>query len=106
MGSDADLVVWDPEREQRLSVETLHMRVDYSPYEGRVVRGGPAVVMSRGEVIVDHGEWKGRPGRGQFLKRAHGTRTTREAGARRPSAEQRLPRAARHAAALSHERLK
>ena len=73
VGSDADLVVWDPEREQRLSVETLHMRVDYSPYEGRVVRGGPAVVMSRGEVIVDHGEWKGRPGRGQFLKRAHGS---------------------------------
>ena len=73
VGSDADLVVWDPEREQRLSVETLHMRVDYSPYEGRVVRGGPRTVMSRGEVIVDHGEWKGRPGRGQFLKRAQST---------------------------------
>jgi dihydropyrimidinase len=73
VGSDADLVVWDPERETRLSVETLHMRVDYSPYEGRVVRGGPAVVMSRGEVIVDRGEWKGRAGRGRFLKRAHGT---------------------------------
>jgi dihydropyrimidinase len=71
VGSDADLVVWDPEREARLSVETLHMRVDYSPYEGRIVRGGPLVVMSRGEVLVDHGEWKGRPGRGQFLKRQH-----------------------------------
>ena len=64
VGADADLVIWDPERETRLSVETLHMRVDYSPYEGRVVRGGPVVVMSRGEVIVDHGEWKGRPGPG------------------------------------------
>jgi dihydropyrimidinase len=73
VGSDADLVIWDPERETRLSADTLHMRVDYSPYEGQVVRGGPVVVMSRGEVIVDHGEWKGRPGRGQFLKRAHGT---------------------------------
>jgi dihydropyrimidinase len=72
VGSDADLVIWDPERETRLSVDTLHMRVDYSPYEGRVVRGGPVVVMSRGEVIVDRGEWKGRPGRGQFLKRSHG----------------------------------
>jgi dihydropyrimidinase len=72
VGSDADLVIWDPERETRLSADTLHMRVDYSPYEGRVVRGGPLVVMSRGEVIVDRGEWKGRPGRGQFLKRAHG----------------------------------
>jgi dihydropyrimidinase len=71
VGSDADLVVWDPEREARLSAETLHMRVDYSPYEGRIVRGGPLVVMSRGEVLVDHGEWKGRAGRGQFLKRQH-----------------------------------
>jgi len=69
VGSDADLVLWDPERETRLAAETLHMRVDYSPYEGRTVRGGPVVVMSRGEVIVDRGEWKGRPGRGQFLKR-------------------------------------
>ncbi len=72
VGSDADLVIWDPERETRLSVETLHMRVDYSPYEGRVVHGGPSVVMSRGEVLVDRGEWKGRAGRGQFLKRSHG----------------------------------
>jgi dihydropyrimidinase len=71
VGSDADLVVWDPEREAHFSAETLHMRVDYSPYEGRVVRGGPAVVLSRGEVLVDHGEWKGRPGRGRFLKRQH-----------------------------------
>jgi dihydropyrimidinase len=73
VGSDADLVVWDPARETRLSVETLHMRVDHSPYEGRVVRGGPVVVMSRGDVLVDRGGWKGRPGRGQFLRRAHGT---------------------------------
>jgi dihydropyrimidinase len=71
VGSDADLVLWDPERETRLSVDTLHMRVDYNPYEGRVVRGGPVAVMSRGEVIVDRGEWKGRPGRGQFVKRQH-----------------------------------
>jgi dihydropyrimidinase len=71
VGADADLVIWDPERETRLSAETLHMRVDYSPYEGRAVHGGPVVVMSRGEVIVDHGEWKGRGGRGQFLKRRH-----------------------------------
>jgi dihydropyrimidinase len=70
VGSDADLVVWDPERETRLSAETLHMRVDYNPWEGRVVRGGPVVVLSRGEVVVERGEWKGRPGRGQFLKRA------------------------------------
>ena len=49
------------------------MRVDYSPYEGRVVRGGPVAVLSRGELIVERGEWKGRPGRGEFLKRQPGT---------------------------------
>jgi dihydropyrimidinase len=69
VGSDADLVLWDPEQETRLAAETLHMRVDYNPYEGRVVRGGPAVVVSRGELIVEHGQWHGRAGRGQFLKR-------------------------------------
>ncbi|MDO8837003.1 MAG: dihydropyrimidinase [Vicinamibacterales bacterium] len=69
VGSDGDLVLWDPEREVTLSAATLHMRVDYSPYEGRVVRGAPAAVLSRGEVIVDHGVFTGRAGRGQFLKR-------------------------------------
>ncbi len=69
VGSDADLVLWDPDRETRLAAASLHMRVDYSPYEGRLVRGGPEVVISRGEVIVDRGVWKGRPGRGRFLRR-------------------------------------
>jgi dihydropyrimidinase len=69
VGSDADLVLWDPQRELRLSAGSLHMRVDYSPYEGRLVHGGPAAVVSRGEVVVERGEWKGRPGRGRFLKR-------------------------------------
>ena len=60
------------EREVTLSAKTLHMRVDYNPYEGKVVRGAPAVVLSRGEVIVDHGSFKGRPGRGAFVKRQPG----------------------------------
>jgi dihydropyrimidinase len=72
VGSDGDLVVFDPEKETILGAKTLHMRVDYNPYEGRAVKGGPAVVLSRGEVIVDHGQWKGRPGRGQFVKRQPG----------------------------------
>jgi dihydropyrimidinase len=72
VGSDGDLVVWDPDREVTLAAKTLHMRVDYNPYEGRVMKGAPAVVLSRGDVIVDHGEWKGRPGRGQFVKRQAG----------------------------------
>ena len=48
------------------------MRVDYNPYEGRVVKGGPSMVLSRGEVIVDHGTFKGAKGRGQFVKRQSG----------------------------------
>jgi dihydropyrimidinase len=72
VGSDADLVVWDPDRQVTLSVKTHHMRVDYNPYEGRVVTGAPAMVLSRGEVIVDHGEFKGHIGRGEFVKRVAG----------------------------------
>jgi dihydropyrimidinase len=72
VGSDGDMVLFDPEKETTLSAKALHMRVDYNPYEGRVVRGGPAMVLSRGEVVVDHGEFKGRPGRGQYVKRQPG----------------------------------
>jgi dihydropyrimidinase len=72
VGSDGDLVVWDPDKAVTLSAATHHMRVDYNPYEGRTVIGAPAVVLSRGEVIVDHGVFTGRPGRGQFIKRTPG----------------------------------
>jgi dihydropyrimidinase len=69
VGSDGDLVIWNPEKEVTLSAATLHMRVDYNPYEGRVVRGAPSTVLSRGEVIVDNGAWVGAKGRGRFVKR-------------------------------------
>ena len=69
IGADADLVVWDPEKRHTLSHETLHMRVDYSPFEGREVVGAPSVVMQRGRVIVRDGKFLGRPGLGQFLRR-------------------------------------
>jgi dihydropyrimidinase len=69
-GSDADLVVFNPERSMRLSTKTLHMRVDYSPYEGREVTGVSETVLSRGRVIVDNGAFTGRAGAGTFLKRA------------------------------------
>jgi dihydropyrimidinase len=69
VGSDADLVLLDPEREVTLSAATHHMRVDYNPYQGRVVKGAPVVVVSRGDVIVDHGAFKGAAGRGRFVKR-------------------------------------
>jgi len=72
VGSDGDLVLWDPEKEVTLSAKTHHMRVDYNPYEGKVVKGAPAMVVSRGEVIVDHGSFTGRAGRGAFVKREAG----------------------------------
>jgi dihydropyrimidinase len=69
VGSDADLVVFDPNREQTIGAATHHMRVDYSAYEGWTVKGVTEVVLSRGNVVVENGEWKGKAGDGRFLKR-------------------------------------
>ena len=69
-GADADLIVWDPEHEHVLSVETLHMRVDYSPFEGKRVKGFATHVFSRGDLIVEEGKFHGRAGRGRFVKRS------------------------------------
>ena len=69
-GSDADIVVWDPQASHVISAKTHHMRVDYSMFEGFTVKGNAKLVMSRGEVIVEDGQFHGRAGRGQFLKRA------------------------------------
>jgi dihydropyrimidinase len=69
VGSDADIVVFDPAREEVISAKTHHMRVDYSMFEGIRVTGVPRTVLSRGRVIVDRGQFTGRPGSGQFLKR-------------------------------------
>ncbi len=69
-GSDADIVIWDPEKEHLISAATHHMRVDYSMFEGFRVQGNVRTVLSRGEVIVDGGRFLGRAGRGRFLKRA------------------------------------
>jgi dihydropyrimidinase len=69
VGSDADIVVFDPERTQTISVSTHHMNVDYSAYEGRKLQGAVDTVLSRGRVVVEGGEFKGKAGDGQFLKR-------------------------------------
>src|SRR5207245_70483 len=69
-GSDADIVVWDPQASHVISAKTHQMRVDYSMFEGFTVKGNAKLVMSRGEVIVEDGQFHGRAGRGQFLKRA------------------------------------
>lgn len=70
VGSDADLVVYDPNAKRTISATTHHMDVDYSCYEGRVVQGRSDVVLSRGSVVVRNGEFTGRAGHGQFVKRA------------------------------------
>jgi dihydropyrimidinase len=69
-GSDADIVIFDPEKKVRLSAKTLHMKVDYNPYEGREVVGATDTVISRGRVVIDGGKFVGRAGSGSFLKRA------------------------------------
>jgi dihydropyrimidinase len=70
VGYDADIVVYDPDRRHTISAKTHHMDVDYSCYEGREVQGGSDIVMSRGKVIVQNGEWLGKAGDGRFVKRA------------------------------------
>jgi dihydropyrimidinase len=69
VGSDADIVIFDPDKEQTFSVKTQHMNCDYNAYEGKTVKGVVETVLSRGRVVVEHGEFKGKAGDGQFLKR-------------------------------------
>jgi dihydropyrimidinase len=69
VGSDADIVIFDPEAEQTISAATHHMNVDYSAYEGRRLKGAVQTVLSRGRVVVEGNEFKGRAGGGQFLRR-------------------------------------
>ncbi|MEX1006063.1 MAG: dihydropyrimidinase [Acidimicrobiia bacterium] len=69
VGSDADIIVWDPEAESTMTVDTNHMRVDYSAYEGREVAGKIELVMSRGRVLIDDDAYHGTPGDGEFLPR-------------------------------------
>jgi dihydropyrimidinase len=71
VGADADVVVWDPNKQLTLDHKNLHMNVDYSPYEGHVVPGSPTHVLSRGELVVQHDTWVAKRvhGRGQFIKR-------------------------------------
>jgi len=70
VGSDADLVVYDPNRRRTISAASHHMDVDYSCYEGRSVLGASDVVLSRGSVIVRDGAFTGRKGHGRFVPRA------------------------------------
>ncbi|MCL5027522.1 MAG: dihydropyrimidinase [Bacteroidetes bacterium] len=69
VGADADIVIWDPEKDYTISVKTHHMAVDYSMYEGKKVKGNIDTVFSRGEAIIRDDKFLGRAGRGNFIKR-------------------------------------
>ncbi len=69
VGADADLVLIDPEVEWTVTKALLHENVDYTPYEGMRVKGRPVATYSRGELVAENGEFLGRPGRGQYLRR-------------------------------------
>ncbi|RNF34351.1 dihydropyrimidinase [Paracoccus methylarcula] len=68
IGSDADIAIWDPQKQVTITNDMLHHNVDYTPYEGRQVTGWPEIVLSRGAVVIRDGECLGNPGRGQFLE--------------------------------------
>jgi dihydropyrimidinase len=70
VGSDADLVIFDPSRRVTISAATHHSKSDYSLYEGTEVTGAPDVVLLRGNVLVENDELVASPGIGQFVKRA------------------------------------
>jgi dihydropyrimidinase len=69
VGSDADIVIFDPKKEVTIRHRDMHSRSDYELYEGFQVAGWPVMTLSRGEVIVDNGKALGQAGRGQLLKR-------------------------------------
>jgi dihydropyrimidinase len=68
-GSDADIVVYDPQATTEISVETHHMNLDYSAYEGTKIEGKVSTVLSRGRVVIDAGQYLGEKGHGRFLRR-------------------------------------
>jgi dihydropyrimidinase len=69
VGSDADLIIWDPEKDFVLSEQSMHSNMDYCMYEGIKVRGAPEMVLSGGKVIVNNNQFIGQVGAGRFLKR-------------------------------------
>jgi dihydropyrimidinase len=72
VGSDADIVIWDPNKERMIQAAHRHMNTDYNVYEGLVVKGWPDKVFLRGRPIVDGDDWLGERGRGKFIYRKPG----------------------------------
>src|SRR4029079_3757290 len=70
VGSDADIVIFDPNKKMTLSAKTHHMKVDYNCYEGMEVQGVTETVLSRGKVVIEKGNYVGKAGDGKFIKRS------------------------------------
>ena len=66
-GADADIAIYDPTVRATVKPGFLHMATDYSPYEGIEIQGWPTTVISRGELVIDHGNFVGAPGHGKFI---------------------------------------
>jgi dihydropyrimidinase len=71
-GSDADIVIWEPNRKLTYGLAYAHHRTDYNLYEGWELTGFPEKVFLRGNLIVDGSQWYGKPGMGKYLKRDAG----------------------------------
>jgi dihydropyrimidinase len=71
-GSDADIAIWDPDKELRYGVNIAHHRTDYNLYEGWQLKGFPVMVFLRGQILVDGERWLGKPGMGRYLNRLEG----------------------------------
>jgi dihydropyrimidinase len=70
VGSDADIVIFDPEKRVTITAKDQHSRIDYNLYEGTEVVGSPETVLLRGNVLVDEGELVASPGIGRYVARA------------------------------------
>lgn len=70
VGSDADIVIFNPNKKMTISAQTHHMNVDYNPYEGRTVQGVTETVLSRGKVVIENEKYVGKAGDGKYLKRS------------------------------------
>ncbi len=71
-GADADIAIWNPEKQRRYGVDVAQHRTDYNLYEGWMLKGFPETVFLRGQKIVGNGNWYGKPGMGHFLHRHEG----------------------------------
>jgi dihydropyrimidinase len=69
VGSDADLVIFDPEEPFTITAASQHQNVDYNPFEGFEGHGVPLKVFSRGSLVFDSGKYVGKVGHGRFQKR-------------------------------------